>query len=349
MSNPLLFLLTDIHLTSDNIEETKDLLNQTFAEAQVLDFKTVYVLGDIFDSRKSQTLKVLEAWMSILEMAKSYDIILRVIPGNHDKPSYKSERSYLDIFSMNPSQELVRSYDNFIEGDYMVHMIPFFDEKEIYPEYLKKAVLEIENFKNLKHILLTHIAVNGVKNNDGSKIEEAIGINSFKLFENVFVGHYHDYQVIDNVIYIGAFKQKNFGENNKKGFTIINEDGSWKQIKTLFKEYKTVYLDLNKVTDLEINEQVEKFKDNKDNIRFKFTGTREKIKSLNKSIFEKAGIEIKCEEENPIVNIDYAEIKDFKGFNKETIKSGWIEFVEKNEIVKSINIEGETLLNETLK
>lgn len=352
---PLIFMITDIHLTGDNTEEVKNIILQAIAEAKALGFDYIYIAGDIFDSRKAQSLRVLEAWLEILDLAAEHKIILRVIPGNHDKPSYKSERSYLDLYGGHSNIELVRDYEYFYEDDgWIIHMIPFFDEKETYPKYLNAAIEAVADLNEdyeqdpNKHILITHIAVDGVRNNDGSQIEDTLSANSFKIFNKVFVGHYHNYQEVDNIIYFGAIKQKDFGEDKRKGYTVVYDDGSISQGRFLFKEYEVIKINLNTTTDEEVNKILEKYKNPLDNIRFKFTGTREKLRAIDKSKYEDLGIDVKCEEDDPEVNLDYTELKDFKGFDKESIKEGWDSFGELNEIEEEVQEQGKNLLTEIL-
>lgn len=349
MKNPLLFIVTDIHLTGENSVETEDLMMQAFCEASALGFDHIYVSGDVFDSRKAQTLKALESWLNILNKALELGITLRTIPGNHDKPSYKSERSYLDIYSMHPSMDLTRDHRTYRAGDFVIHMIPFFDERDVYPEYLSKSLSSLGENPDSRHILITHIAVDGVKNNDGSEIQDTLSPKSFSNFERVFVGHYHDYQEVGNVVYVGAVRQKNFGENKTKGFTVVYDDGSWNQIKSYFKEYETVKINLNTITETELKKLMDEYKDPKDNIRFKMSGTKEKLKSIDKSRFEEIGIDIKCEQDDPEVIIDYLELADFEGFDSTSIKLEWEDFSEKNEIVDDIRKSGKLLLEKVLK
>ena len=350
MKKPLMLLLTDIHLTDRNIEEVISIVNQAFKKAKSLKLRTIYVLGDIFDSRKSQTLKVLEAWKTILHTAKLEFIELRVIPGNHDKPLYHKEESYLDLYEDHPSMKLIRGYYAFEEGEYMVHMIPFFDEKKVYPEYLARAVAATQLLPDFKHILLTHIAVDGVRNNDGSEIEGTLSESSFDCFEKVFIGHYHDYQEVgNNIIYIGAIRQKNFGEDDKKGFTVFYDDGTYELIKSEFKQFKTVRIDLNTSTEKEINQLIEESKFDEGHVRFKLTGSKEKIKSIDKSKFESVGIDVKFDEDDINVNLDYTEIKSFTGFDKNSIMNEWKSFGENNEINEEISIQGSELLTNIFK
>ncbi len=333
----------------DNISEIKDLISQAIDEAKRLNFDTIYILGDVFDSRKSQSLKVLEGWMEVLNLGHKKGIVFRCIPGNHDKPSYKEERSYLDLYAGHPSFQLTRDFEVYMYDDYVIHMIPFFDEGGVYFKYLNKSFEVIEDMFDKNHILLTHIAVSGVKNNDGSVIDNDLTYKSFRVFERVFIGHYHNYQEFDNIVYFGSIKQKDFGEDNKKGFTIVYTDGSWEQIRPLYKEYKVVKIDLDKSTQTEIDTFFDKHQNSFDHVRFKFIGNKEQIKSINKTKYEEVGIDVKYEQKDPTVNLDYTELQEFKGFDKKAIKKEWKSFSQINDIEQEVQEKGRDLLIEIFK
>lgn len=343
IKTPQIGIITDLHLKEDNIEEVSFCVKQAIITVKNFGLKNLYIAGDIFNSRKAQPLIVLTAWMDILNYAFEEGIELRCIPGNHDKPIYTEERSFLDVYKKHPSMNLVRDWLCFLEEDLAIHMIPFFDEKKSYSQYLDRV--ELDPYR--KNILITHIAVNGVRNNDGSEMEDVINTNSLKDFDKIFIGHYHDYQEIgDNVIYIGSLRQNNFGENERKGITLVYDDLSIEQTKLANFNYKKISVDLDTITDKELKQLTREYANSSDNIRFHFTGTKESIKAIDKSKFEKVGIDVKCVENTPNINVDYADIKSFSGFSKEDIKKEWSVFCELNEIEDAINVLGEEKLKE---
>jgi len=345
MKEPQLIAITDTHLNPKNIDLVIEIFRQAIATVLRLKLNVLYHIGDAFDSRKYQPLDTLAAFYDILDMLEGAGITLRCIPGNHDKPDYFRTRSYLDIYRKHKALDLVRDYKRFPEGDFMIHMIPFFDEKEVYPHYLGKVNLS----PALTNILFTHIAVNGVKNNDGSEIEDTLAINKFKDFEKVLVGHYHNKQEVGNVIYIGSAFQKDYGEDDDKGVTILYKDGSLEQIKLVFPKFETVKINLNTITNEELDKKFKEHKDSEDNIRFKFSGTKEKLAALDRPKYAKVGIDIKTEQDDPTVDIDYAELIDFTGFDKSKILDEWDDFQEKHSIEEEISVEGKSRLQETFK
>lgn len=345
MKKPQLLAITDTHLGPKNVELIIPIFKQVIAIALKFNLSVIYHMGDMFDSRKYQTLDTLMALSKILDMLEEAGIILRCIPGNHDKPDYFRERSYLDVYTKHKSLELIRDYKKFPEGDFMIHMIPFFDEKEVYPQYLEKVKIS----PSLTNILMTHVAVNGVKNNDGSEIEDTLAIAKFKDFEKVLVGHYHNKQEVKNVIYTGSAFQKDYGEDGDKGVTVLYQDGSLEQIKLEFPRFETVKINLNTITNEELDKKFKSHKNSQDNIRFKFSGTKEKLAALDRPKYAKVGIDIKTEQDDPIVDIDYAELIDFTGFDKSKILDEWDDFQEKHTIEEEISTEGRSRLQETFK
>jgi exonuclease SbcD len=329
MKRPIILIITDLHLDQSNIDAVSNVTRQAIDKAKSLGLKHLYIAGDIFNSRKSQPLDLLDAWEEVITYAQSKSIVLRAIPGNHDKIDYTSERSYLDVYKHHPAFELVRDYKSFPIGKYNIHMIPFFDEKETYSKYLNK----VQFLGN--DILITHVAIDGVRNNDGSVIEDILNTSIFKKFLKVFVGHYHDKQQIDNVVfYIGALLQKNYGEDDQKGFTVMYEDGTHEMIVSEFTKYETIKIDLDTATQQELIDLRRDYKGSTDNIRFKFTGSKEKVTALDKSKFDDLGIDIKCEYKDVDVEVDYASATSFSGFDRKKIKEEWIEFCKKNDDIE---------------
>ena len=158
MKKPIALFSNDWHLKKDNTEKIKDLVNQKCELAKKLGLFRVYVLGDVFDSRKSQTLDVLKAFEEILDIFKSHNVQCVMFPGNHDKTNYSSEHSFLDPYKHHPKFKLISDSNLIIEGenDFKVnfHILPFFEES-----IWKESFKAIGTFKGEKNVLLTHIAI----------------------------------------------------------------------------------------------------------------------------------------------------------------------------------------------
>lgn len=338
-------MVADPHMNEDNIEEVTDILIQSMDLCKELKLSTIYIIGDIFTTRKSMPLAVLLGFMNILDVARSKGVDVKAFPGNHDKLDYTSELSYLHPFMHHPAFCLYDSYDEEdIEIGVRLHLIPFFEEKEIYPKYLKQVNL----LKKGRNYLLTHIAVNGVRNNDGSVIENQLNQDLFYQFDKVFVGHYHDAsQVGDNVFYIGSTHQNNYGENQQKGFTVLYSDGSHQLHLSKYKKYEVVNIDLDESSHEEVEDLKRKWGDKDDmNVRFNVTGSVEKIQAIDKYSYDILGIDIKCKERDVNVDVSFEESTDFGGFDRSNVIGEWDEFSEKNEEIDGV--KGKKLLIESI-
>lgn len=337
-------VLTDTHLNYQNIDTNVSIYKQAIGLAKKHNLNKVLHAGDIFDARKGQTDLMLKAFEDILDIFKAHNVTLVAIPGNHDKSDYKSDVSYLDPFKYHPAFDLIRT-GGF--GEKGVFMMPYFLEDGTYESHLK---LQTEQWrkdiagKNV--VLITHIAVNGVKNNDGSQIENNVKPGLFSLFKSVLIGHYHNQSKIgQNIFYIGSAFQHNFGEDNTKGFTLIMEDGSTQFVKADFKEYKKVVIDIEKTSPKEIELLAEQYANSEDSIRFVFKGKHEKLQAIDKAKFTKLGIDVKRDSDEIEVGVEEAENDEFVSFDQTSISKEFDEFCEQNNLDKKI---GNKYLKQTL-
>lgn len=329
---PLASIITDLHIKESNYEDVLNLVIQVCKESNKLGIKILFLLGDIFDSRKSQPLIVLNTFGKILDILKDYEIKAYVIPGNHDKTIYESNDSFLDSFSHHPSLRLTRvqSMLPFKNHDLFIHFIPFFTNEKWLETFkdLKDHWGKFEEGK--KHILCSHIAIEGSRNNDGKRVESNISAKLFKNFYKVFLGHYHNQQQIGkNVFHLPSIQQNSFGENNEKGFTVLYSDGSHELFKTKFKEFVNVKIDLDKISKSELNDMITDYGQMVENnyIRFKFTGSEEKIKTLDKEQIQLIGIDVKTENKDIEVIDDFDSVEISK-YDFESVSEAFEEFCE---------------------
>lgn len=313
---PIAIFSTDWHIKDDNTEQIIDLVTQQCELAKKLGVKILICLGDVFNSRKSQTLLCLNTFGTILDIIEEFDLILYCIAGNHDRTDYESDNSFLDQFKHYPNFRLISGIDKLEFDGITLHFMPFWKENVWLERY--NSYLENQKTWNIQNILCSHIAVNGSRNNDGTKIENGISSSIFRdYFNKVFLGHYHDMQQpANNIFHLPSIQQNNFGENENKGFTVLCDDGSHELVKSKFKEYIKVKIDVDKVSKKELNDLVTEYSNQtKDSyVRFILEGTEDKIKSINKDVLQSSGIDIKTvnkEIENVTVDFDEIEIKKY--------------------------------------
>lgn len=339
---PIGLILTDTHLKEDNIELVTDIWVQAINKCQELYINNIYFIGDFFTARKAQSLIVDEAGRNIINKIIKAEINLIIIPGNHDKVDLDSQSSYLDEYTGKNFITIFKDTDCRIVNDtynLCLHFIPYFKETGSYPEKLNKAISILKKYndqfpkQNNKHILLTHIAVNGVRNNDGSVIENNLRGTQFSFFDKVFVGHYHNQSFIEpNIYYIGSAYQANFGEDENKGFTILNDDGSHEFIQSNFPKYIKVKLSPKDEKGIKAAEK--EYRDSKDNVRFIFEGEKSELKNVNKEKLSALGIDVKFNEDSavPLDNNGLLEKASSVSFDRSNINEAFKTFCEMKHI-----------------
>lgn len=321
-------ILTDTHLEKSTIEINKSIYKQAIDLCIQLN-TPLFHAGDIFTARSAQPLEVLQAFNDILTMLSDTGIKMTVIPGNHDKTDLNSRTSYLNPFSHNPNLRLINQHYYIDLVDLRIHFIPYFKEDGLYIGELQKSVNELS--LSTSNVLITHVSVNGVKNNDGSEVVNGIAKDAFNSFDKVFVGHYHNQsQIGENIFYIGSAYQANFGENNQKGFTVLYNDGSHEFIKSVFPEYIKVVIDIE--DEVGLKKLQKEHADSLNNVRFVIKGDSSKLATIKKEKFAALGIDIKFESNEVNTNLMMASNNEFVSFDRSSIKDAYEKFCILNEI-----------------
>lgn len=325
MKRPMGVFITDTHLSKDNIDEVEDIFEQACIKCLDLKIKNLFHLGDFFTNRTAQPLSVLKSAQRIINNLIGSGISTHVIPGNHDKNAQDANESYLDIYH----QDGFNVHDDagifYNDSKVIIYCIPFYKESSsVYLSKLEKIVSKLNN--STINILVTHVAISGVRNNDGAEVKNDIPLELFNKFDKVLVGHYHDQsQVGDNVFYIGSARPQNFGENNSKGITLLFNDGSHEFMKLDFKEYHKQVIDINDLSRCEFDADTYK----NHHVRLIVKGDSSKIASFNKSLIPD-WIDYKFETEEPLT---YDQLQDkIVCHDKSSIRSSFDEFIVLNNI-----------------
>lgn len=330
-------LSTDWHLAIDNVEVLKGLVRQKCEYALKKGIKTLFCLGDIFDSRKAQPLSVLDSFQEILDMIEEFGLELYCIAGNHDRTSYSSESSYLLPFEWHLGLNYIPTYAKVsISENTNVYLLSFFEET-LWMEYYRKMLEEYPLESGKTNILLTHTAFSGSVNNDKSKVDSNITPGLLKDWTKVLAGHYHNaQQVSQNIFHIPSIQQNNFGENSEKGFTVLKVDASTEFVKSDFKEYVILELDAGKIDAEMLGNLISEADKGDVYLRTDLVGNQSDIKSIDTNKLKAHGIRIKTVSTEIVESVSAAEsgetvdfesdekvqalFKDFcseKGFNHE--------------------------------
>jgi exonuclease SbcD len=306
-------IFNDLHLTIDNVEEINNLVDQVINYCLDNKIKTAFLAGDLLDSRSSLRIDEVQAILNIKEKFSKAKIDICVIPGNHDKTRYDSPNSWLDIWT--PQDDirkgmsmLIREVDHIVLDNLAIFMLPYYREELLVP-----MIEGIEPIESKTNILISHFAMNGSVNNDGSKMETGITSKLLKKFKFVYLGHYHNtHKPCRNTLHLPSICQNNFGEDENKGFTVLFEDGSHEIVNTNFRRFKNVKIDLDTITPAKLNKAIKQYANSSDNIKFKILGSEEKVKAFKKEKLEDVGIvceKIYNEEIGEVEKNDTSEIK----------------------------------------
>ena len=341
----LAILLTDTHLKESNIDINISVFKQTALLCIENGLNRIIHLGDVFDSRKAQSLTILkDGFLTILDMLRELNVTLTVIPGNHEKTDYKSRSSFLDPFREHPSLTIYDCHRIEIlkSRDLAIHYLPFFSNQE-YIENLQEGLSNpmVGNVK--RNILLTHIGVTGAVMNNGVSVE-GIEEDSFSLFDQVFIGHYHDKQILKNKFnYIGGSIQHNFGETSEKGATLLFDDLSFETYELEFPRYHKIEVLAKDLCLADIEEIRKEKQTNKDHIRIILVGSESDIKSFDKQALINTGVSISIKE----VEVDRKEVDSrIEPFTSGILLTEFDQFCIKNEL----NLEiGKKYLHQALK
>jgi len=262
------------------------------------------------------------------------EITLYVIAGNHDKSDLTADFSYLNVYEVTAQSDYFQLFSqhdfvDFPEQKVRLHFIPYYTEGEPYMEQLVEAIKFIDPKK--KNILATHIAVNGVMNNDGSIVETGIPVKAFKKFDAVYCGHYHQYSHIPpNIWYLHGAYQQNFGEPEQMGFTLLAPDLTTTFHQSQFKKFKQLRVNATDKKALhEITTELAKIDLEEYNVRVKIVGSLQETKSLDVSQLSKLGVDVKFEN-NTEVAVDFEDVAEAESivFNKSDLLKHYIKYAQ---------------------
>ena len=300
-------------------------------------FDVLFHLGDIFDSRRGQTVGNLNNFLYILDYALEVGVKIVIIPGNHDKVFYGEEDSFLNPFTHHPAYTLIKSYYQLqLTENIVVHFLPYFLD-QVYNQYLQNVI-----FSDKQDILFTHIGITGARMNNGVEVE-GIKQSSFQGFEKVYIGHYHDKQIFGKFNYIGSSIQHNFGETPEKGLTLLYDDLSFSTHELDFPHYIKIDIDVDRIGVNEIRELQEESQSSNDFLKVVLCGSEEKVKSFDKTQLLSSGITVQLKVDNILKKEVDERVEPFTSIS---LLSEFSKFCKKNELQEE---NGIVYLNKILK
>lgn len=340
MKKILAIIFNDIHLKTGNELDVLNAFEFMIQYARKNSIKKLIFAGDLFDSRTAQRQEVLQTFDKMLKLVEDYNLELDIFPGNHDKTTYASFDSFLDVYRHYPNVNFYKEITDVKIGDLKITYLPFFSDDMLIPM--------LEKHKG-GDVLISHFEMAGSTHLGSVSEKTSINQKMLKKWDKVYLGHYHNYHEISkDIVHLPSFIQASFGEDNVKGFSLLYDDASYELVKGRFKEFTKLNIDINVNSIDDIKRLVKQYKNSSDTIRFELTGDESKLKAFDKSIFKDTGIDLKIKYEAKY-SFDESELEMpqvIQKFDKNSVFSSFQSFCE----AKGYDYEiGAAMLTEFLK
>jgi len=340
---PKYIFLTDTHATDNNLDLQVSVWKQAIDLCIKLDVKTILHGGDFVTARKAQSLEVLEHLVWVKNSIINSGLNLIGIAGNHDKTDQESIFSYPKLLN-DESFRIIDNYENIKLDNFTISFLPYFPETGSYKDKYKKMSNEAILNKSEKNILLTHIGVNGGLAHENATSNKEVPADMFVEYDLVLIGHYHNRNKIEcdidtDIWYVGSAAPKDFGEDNRKGFTIIYDDCSIEFVDAKFPKFRTVNIEQSEINDSFIEELKKDISENKTNIRVIIDGDESELKALKKEIFSEIGVKKVKLNSNDVSLINKLDKVEFVNLDKSTLRSEYKKFCVSCEIDPKLGLE----------
>ena len=223
MNRILLFGDLHVYKHKKSFERLKDCLNAlewVFQTAKKHNIKDIIFAGDLFHDRQKIDVITYGLVFDVLLKYCDGSVNLWLLLGNHDLWFHdKWDISSITPFSALPNVTVINKPCSLPIANHHIDFMPFTHDPI---NYLKEIA------KN--EILVGHLAIHGAELNgctlsevvlehDGDMVK--VGPELFKHWKQVFLGHYHGHQIINNIEYIGSPLELNFGEAFQEKHLII--------------------------------------------------------------------------------------------------------------------------------
>ena len=258
-----IFVISDTHFgVKSNSVEWIDIQRSFFFDWFIGDIKKrvtpgdeIFHLGDVFDSRQSINLKVLNLGIDVFQTLSAVAPV-RVILGNHDCHDLNSNTvnsvkplGWLDNVTVYEEPELIKL------GGKSILMMPWRANPEQERECLQK-------FKGADY-LFCHTDVKGAEFNKWTKVEHGNEVAEFKKYKKVYTGHIHYRQKAGNITFVGCpYEMSRSDMGNAKGYWILDLETGGEEFIENPVSPKFIRLNVDQVTEMNSEELQENCKNN---------------------------------------------------------------------------------------
>jgi len=222
-----IWFITDTHLgVRNNSEEWLSIHKDYFFDWFIPLIKKNYKkgdvlvhLGDVYDSRQSLNLKVLNLGITVFEeLSKIFKDGIFIICGNHDIFGRSSnEINSLKSLKWIPKVRIFEEPETIYFGERKVFLMPWRKDHEEERKLL--ATIDKHDY------MFCHTDLKGLMFNKMVRIEEGLNYEDLGQFERVYSGHIHYSQNFGKMRMLGSpYQLTRSDTNNPKGITLLELD-----------------------------------------------------------------------------------------------------------------------------
>jgi DNA repair exonuclease SbcCD nuclease subunit len=257
-------IVGDPHIRPDNLAKSEQLFDLVESLNQ-----PVIVLGDLFDTKEVVRAKCLNlAYRKISESKLQWTLLV----GNHDLFNLTTPEHSLEVLKALPN---VRIIDTLMPFSGM-YGIPYIHDRD----QLKAELAKIPDGS----IVFGHLEVRTFDYGNGLLAESGLEVKDLVRFKRVVSGHFHKFQQLDNLTYLGTPFSHSFGETNQTKYLGVYKPSTdeFNVVETHFPRHLTIAYDLNENSEA-LRSELAGLEN--DHVRVHLKGTSDQIAKFDKSQF----------------------------------------------------------------
>jgi DNA repair exonuclease SbcCD nuclease subunit len=219
-----IWLITDTHLgVRSNSREWMDTIEDFFKNQFIPTLKKesrpgdiLIHCGDLFDSRQSINLYVMNKGIEIFEEISSIMPVYAIV-GNHDIfMKYSNEINSLKLFKHMKNFTVFEEPQVLVTPTKRLLMMPWEEDHKAFHEIISKP-------EHKADVLFCHTDIKGMSFNKFVKIEDGCEPVDFSGYERVYSGHIHYAQQFKNIRMLGTpYELTRSDSGNQKGFWMLD-------------------------------------------------------------------------------------------------------------------------------
>jgi DNA repair exonuclease SbcCD nuclease subunit len=222
-----ILIIGDPHYKKSNKDETEQMEKgiMKYLETRHSIIQKIVVLGDVLDTHEKINLFAMKRAVDFLIKLSEHATVY-VLIGNHDRPSndiFLTEEH--SLYPLKWHDDIVIVDQVLRDGDQI--FVPYVEPGR-FMEALGTIKIKEEDLKSGDYrYIFAHQEFFGAQM--GGFISQ-MGDKWSEDYPPVISGHIHDYQILNNVVYVGTPYQTGYGDNPNKAIYLLDEDGELEKI-----------------------------------------------------------------------------------------------------------------------